>query len=134
MDNKVYDGKIELQYKREVVTFLGRVADVSSPDSYKYESSCRLTHPGSNLDFQYSGVLINNADISSWSMATKYLLSKTQEYITSSLRAELDKTRNEAILEVNVYVNREIILINSKHEQSILLITNISSRYFQNIK
>jgi hypothetical protein len=103
MDNKVYDGKVELQYNGEIITFIGRVADASSPTSYRYESSCRLTHPGSELDFQYTGTLINNPDISSWSMETKYMFNPERMYRTSSLKVEYDKTRKEAILEVCGY-------------------------------
>ena len=104
MDDKVNDGKIELQYNKEVMTFTGRVADESISQGSKYVASCGLAHPNSGLDYQFTSTVEDNSESSTVFMETKYLMASDRQYRIASLRSEINKIRKELSLEVG-YAN-----------------------------
>ena len=104
MGDKVNDGKIELQYNKEVMTLTGRVADESISQGSKYVASCGLAHPNSGLDYQFTSTVEDNSESSTVFMETKYLMASDRQYRIASLRSEINKIRKELSLEVG-YAN-----------------------------
>ena len=99
-EDKATDGKIELTYDRHTITYTGRIADESTRSQKLFMARTQLTHPQSNLDFQWEGQLKDDSETRSATMNTVYLTSYDRKSKTASLRAEINKVRNALEMEV----------------------------------
>ena len=95
------DGKVSLAYERETFSFEGKVADESTRKNLKWTASSSLKHPSSNLDFQWTGDLMNNEQLASGHMEAKYTMTRTRQQQIVSLRTVIKKRLQELDAQVN---------------------------------
>lgn len=113
MQPKLLEGKVNVEYERETFAFAGKLADESNYDNLKMTGMASLKHPNSMLDFEWTGELINNNQLASGNMQTKYMMTKTRQAKIMSLRAEVKKLQQEMSVEVGLNFDKKYEFTNS---------------------
>eukprot|EP00920_Eleutheroschizon_duboscqi_P012335 GHVT01029474.1.p1 GENE.GHVT01029474.1~~GHVT01029474.1.p1 ORF type:complete len:2008 (+),score=229.68 GHVT01029474.1:1639-7662(+) len=95
IDTNLIKGKTIWEFEDQKVEYLGKIADESTRSEKRYVAEMEMRNPQSNLDIAYSGKLEKTREGYGLETEFKYMTSHDRQHKINSLRANINKIREE---------------------------------------
>ena len=103
-ENTLYDGKIDLEYAMEKITFTGKIADESNSYRTRMVVESSLKHPSNKVDMTFKSLYLNNRKTFKTDAEFTYLMSRTNTVKTMTGKVDFNKVTEEIKIDVSICI------------------------------